>query len=113
MGAGGRRPHYRAHALPSVLAIYRNQRRVGRAICVPVRMAKRPVNAALMIERCRARQNVECDAALLALLQREGLSARGYEAADSGFSEPPPEREARAHYPLETPAIATESEWVA
>ena len=65
-----------------------------------------------MVERRRARQNVECDAALFALLQREGLSARGYEAADSGAVESP-EREARAHYPLETPMVATEGEWVA
>ena len=80
---------------------------------MPVRMAKRSVNAAPMLERCRARQNVECDAALLALLQREGLSARGYEAADSGAVEPPMEREARPHYPLGTPIMATEGEWVA
>ena len=58
------------------------------------------MNAAPMIDLARQRQNVEADADLLTLLQREGLSGRGFEAADSGVHEPA-EREARVHYPLD------------
>ena len=73
------------------------------------------MNAAGMIDRARQRQNVEVDADLLTLLQREGLSARGFEAADSGVQEPA-EPEARAHYPLAAapiPVAPTEAEWIA
>ena len=79
-----------------------------------MRLAGRVVNAAPMIDLARRRQNVEADADLLTLLQREGLSGRGFEAADSGVYEAT-EPEARAHYPLAAAPIpdATEAEWIA
>lgn len=67
------------------------------------------VDAAPMIDACRARQDVPMDAELMALLQQEGLTARGYEATESPLRLGE-ERETRPHHPLDT---RMEGEWIA